>query len=129
MLIDHCRNKKELKKLYYERPMPIMYDWDFLINNPNLFCFYDEDTKQLKGFISIQTEKIQELGKKVLTLSGTSVRKNMSDNIQAIIKICEAFNDDMYSLTPKREAALVLLKAGFKKISNNLYRRVKNGRQ
>lgn len=121
MIIDKVRDIKELKKLYESRPMPSQYDFDWLVNNPNLFCFYDELKGFLRGFITVQTEN----GK--LTLSGTSIRKNMSDNIDAIVTVCNAFNDDMYSYTPLKEAGLVLKKAGFKHIKNDEYVRYKNG--
>lgn len=121
MIIDKVRDINELKKLYDNRPMPSQYDFDWLVNNPNLFCFYDENKGFLRGFITVQIEN----GK--LTLSGTSIRKNMSDNIDAIVTVCNAFNDDMYSYTPLKEAGLVLKKAGFKHIKNDEYVRYKNG--
>lgn len=128
MIIDRVRDKEEFIKLYNSRPMPNQYELDFLLNNPNLFCFYDETKGFLRGFITIQNEEFEELNNKtVLTLSGTSIRKNMSDNIQAIIKVCEAFNDDMYSYTPLKHAALVLKKAGFKKVKESIFVRYKNG--
>lgn len=121
MIIDKVRDINELKKLYESRPMPSQYDFDWLVNNPNLFCFYDELKGFLRGFITVQIEN----GK--LTLSGTSIRKNMSDNIDAIVTVCNAFNDDMYSYTPLKEAGLVLKKAGFKHIKDDEYVRYKNG--
>lgn len=81
MILDHCRDLNELEKLYTTRPMPNQYEWEWLVNNPNLFCFYDEKNKKLRGFITVQLEDGE------LTLSGTSVRKNMPDNVQAIIKV------------------------------------------
>jgi len=126
MIIDHCRNIQELFELYTLRPMPHQYDFAFLINNPNLFCFYDEIFGFLRGFISVQEEEIDNLGK-VLTLSGTSIRGNMPDNIDAIVTVCEAFHQDMYSLTPLKHAQLVLRRAGFEKLKSNLYRRKYNG--
>ena len=113
MIIDHCRNKNELYNLYVSRPMPFQYDFEFLINNPNLFCFYDEKEGFLKGFITVQKENDK------LTLSGTSIKKNMIENINAVIKICDAFNEDIYSYTPLKHAALILKKAGFIKTNNN----------
>ena len=113
MIIDHCRNKNELYNLYVSRPMPFQYDFEFLINNPNLFCFYDEKEGFLKGFITVQKENDK------LTLSGTSIKKNMIENINAVIKICDAFNKDIYSYTPLKHAALILKKAGFIKTNNN----------
>lgn len=119
MLIDHIRNLEEFKTLYESRPMPRQYDFDFLVDNPNLFCFYDEITGKLRGYITVQIEDGE------LTLSGASVRGNMPDNINAIISVCNAFDDPMYSYTEKKEAALVLKKAGFVKLNNETYVRLK----
>lgn len=125
MIIDHCRDEKELYELYCLRPMPNQYDFEFLMQNPNLFCFYDEKLGFLRGFITVQTEDID--GEKRLTLSGTSIRGNMPDNIDAIIAVCEAFNEDMYAVTPLRHAELVLRKAGFVKLKEQIFVRYKNG--
>ena len=123
MIIDHPRNLDELHKLYTERPMPNQYDWNWLINNPNLFCFYDETKNDiLSGFITVQRED------GLLTLSGTSIRGIMPDIIAAIIKICNAYKEDMYAFTPLKHAALVLKKAGFKHIKDDKYVRYKNGK-
>ena len=122
MIIDHCRDAKELYSLYISRPMPNQYDWDFLINNPYLFCFYDEQKGFLRGFITVQREGGE------LTLSGTSIPKNMPDNIKAIIKVCNSFNENMYSYTPLKHAALTLKKAGFKHIKDDKYMRYANGK-
>lgn len=123
MIIDHCRNKEEFKKLYNERPMPYQYDIDFLLNNPLLFCLYDDDKDgALKAYITVQREDGE------LTLSGASYRKNMPDNERFIIMVCEAIDDDIYAYTTKKEAALMLRKAGFKKIDDTKYiRKYKNG--
>ena len=121
MIIDHCRDEKELYDLYTLRPMPNQYDFEWLMNNPNLFCFYEENQGYLAGFITIQKEG------KYLTLSGTSIRGIMPDVVKAIITICNAFDDDMYAFTPLRHAALVLRKAGFKHIKGNKYVRYKDG--
>lgn len=122
MICDKCRDEKELKLLYSKRPMPNQYDWDWLISNPHLFCFYDEENGKLRGYITVQREE----GK--LTLSGASYRKNMADNVNAIILVCEAFNEDMYSFTTVRPAIMALLRAGFKHIKDDMYiRRKQNG--
>lgn len=125
MIIDHCRDEKELYELYTLRPMPNQYDFEFLMRNPNLFCFYDEKIGFLRGFITVQTEDIE--GERRLTLSGTSIRGNMPDNIDAIISVCEAFNDDMYAVTPLRHAELILRRAGFQKLKDQIFVRYKNG--
>lgn len=95
--------------------MPSQYDFNWLVNNPNLFCFYHELNGVLRGYITVQIED------GLLTLSGASVRKNMHDNINAIISVCNVFKEDMYAFTRLREAALVLKKAGFKKVNNDMY--------
>lgn len=114
MIIDHVRDKDEFIKLYNERPLPFHYGIDFILNNPFLFCLYDDDNDgALKAYITIHYEGEE------LTLSGASVRKNMPDNTQFIIKVCNAFKEDIYSYTHKKEAALMLRKAGFVKIGKD----------
>lgn len=117
MIIDHIRDIKEFKHLFDTRPMDAgIFGYDFIIKNPCLYCFYDEKTGQLRGYISLyQDEKDRTM------LCGASVRHNMSDNINAIIKVCNAYKQDIYADTDKKEAKICLLKAGFKKVSNNLY--------
>jgi hypothetical protein len=122
MIIDHPRDLKELHKLYTERPMPSQYDWEWLINNPSLFCFYDENNGKLLGFITVQRENGE------LTLSGTSIRHIMPEIITAIITVCNAFKETIYAYTPLRHAGLVLRKAGFKYIKDDKYVRYNNGK-
>ena len=126
MIIDHIRDLNEFKTLYESRPMPAQYDFNWLVNNPNLFCFYEADNGKLLGFITVQKEELIGLGK-CLTLSGTAIKGIMPKIITAIIIVCNAFNEDMYSLTPLKEAGLVLRRAGFEKVQENIYKRVKHG--
>lgn len=121
MIIDHIRDIEEFKALYDGRPMPVSYDYDWLIKNPCLYCFYGEEKGDLRGFITVQREDGE------LTLSGVSVRKNMPDNVDAILTVCEGFDEDMYSYTEVKSAILCLLKAGFKHLKDNKYVRYKNG--
>ena len=125
MIIDHIRDIKEFKKLYDDRPMPCPYDYEWLIKNPCLYCFYGQDGEKhkdkLMGFITIQREDGE------LTLSGVSIRKIMPDVITAIVTVCNAFNEDMYSYTRVKSAILCLLRAGFKHIKDDKYVRYKNG--
>jgi len=118
MIIDHIRNLEEFKNFFFSHPMPedVSYDFDFVINNPNLFCFYDELTGKLKSYIILTLEDNK------LYLSGASVRKNMPDSINAIVKVCNEFrNHKIYSYTKLKHAALLLKKAGFKQISQFEY--------
>ena len=123
MILDYCRNKEELYDLFLKRPMDDgIFNFDFIYNNPHLYCFYDEKKGFLKGYANIYRDEIGRL-----YLSGASIRKNMSENINAIIEVCDAYDENMYAETDKKEAIFCLLKAGFKKIKDNLYMRYKNG--
>jgi hypothetical protein len=121
MILDHCRDTEEFKRLYESRPMPSQYDFEWLLGNPNLFCFYDETEGFLRGFITVQREG------KELTLSGTSIKKNLPDNVDAINMVCNAFNENMYAYTPLKHAALCLKMAGFEHVKDDKYVRLKNG--
>ena len=121
MIIDKIRDKKEFENLYKTRPMNDgIFSYNFIINNPHLYCFYDEKEGFLRGYINIYRDEVGRL-----LLSGASIRKNMPDNIKAIIKVCEAYKEDMYSDTDKKEAKICLLKAGFKRLKDNLFVRYK----
>ena len=122
MIIDHIRDMEEFKQLYDSRPMPMPYNFEWLIKNPCLFCFYDEKKGNLKGFITVQREDSE------LTLSGVAIRKIMPDIITAIVTVCNAFDEDMYSYTRVRPAILCLLRAGFKHLKDDKYVRYKNGK-
>ena len=123
MIIDRCRDEKEFKQFFSDHPMNDgLYSYEFILNNPYLFCFYNEVTGVLEGYISVTADKDEKL-----FLSGAAIRKNMRENINAINMVCDFFPCDMYSETDKKEAVIPLLKARFEKIDNNLYRRCKNG--
>ena len=125
MILDKCRNLKEFEDFFNAHPMDDgIMNFEFLINNPHSYYFYGEDDNELKGYISIYTDE-----SKRLFLCGASVRKNMTDNINAIIKVCNAFKENIYSDTDKKEAKICLLKAGFKKLTENLFVRYKNGKE
>ena len=106
MIIDKIRDLKEFQDFFYNYPMPKDNQFDFLwvINNPNLFCFYGEEKKDLRAYIVLHEEN----GK--VYLSGASCRKNFLDNIQGIIKVCNAFPCDIYSYTKRKQAKLLLKK-------------------
>ena len=119
MIIDHIRDLYDFQEFFYKYPMPKEQEFSFLwvIKNPNLFCFYGEEKGDLRGYIVMHKHENK------LYLSGASCRKNMPDNIQAIIKVCNAFNEDIYSYTENKAAKVLLKKAGFQKISDNEFMR------
>ena len=120
MIIDHIRNIEEFRAFYNTYKMPNQYEFDWLVNNPNLFCLYDENSV-LWGYITVQRED------GLLTLSGASKRKNMQKNIRFINMVCDAFDEDMYAFTRVKPAIAVLRKASFKKVYDNKYVKTKGG--
>jgi hypothetical protein len=122
VIIDHIRNLEEFRAFYYTYKYPGLYDFNWIVNNPNLFCLYDEDSV-LWGYISVQREH------GVLSLSGASKRKNMQENINFINMVCDAFEEDMYAFTRVRPAIAVLRKASFKKVYDDKYVRLKRGKE
>lgn len=125
VIIDHIRNIDEFKKLLDTRPMHTdLFSFKHIVNNPNLFCFYGEHDGLLKGFIFITQDNEGQL-----YLSGVSVPKNLPDNRNAIIKVCEAFKQDIYADTDLKHAVYMLKLAGFKHLESNIYiRAYKNGK-
>ena len=121
MIIDHIRNIEEFRVFYNKYKMPNQYEFEWLVNNPNLFCLYDENSV-LWGYITVQRED------GLLTLSGASKRKNMQENIRFINMVCDAFDEDMYAFTRVRPAIAVLRKAGFKKVYDDKYVKTKGGK-
>ena len=122
MIIDHIRDLEEFRAFYYTYKYPGLYNFNWIVNNPNLFCLYDEDSV-LWGYISVQREH------GVLSLSGASKRKNMQENIRFINMVCDAFDEDMYAFTRVRPAIAVLRKASFKKVYDDKYVKVKRGKE
>ena len=121
MIIDHIRDLEEFRAFYEKYKMPNQYDFDWLVENPNLFCLYDENSV-LWGYITVQREDGD------LTLSGASKRKNMQENINFINKVCDAFDEDMYAFTRVRPAIAVLRKASFKRVYDGKYIRLRGNK-
>jgi hypothetical protein len=121
MIIDRCRDYEEFKKFFEKYPMHDNYfPPDFVINNPNLICGYNEKTGKLERYCNPYEVDGD------LYISGASIRGNLPENVTFIIKICKAYNQDIYADTDVKTARIVLNRAGFKNLSNNLYVRYKN---
>lgn len=116
MIIDRCRDIKEFKKVhkdcdngYIATPESILKNWDYH------FCFYKNDGEFI-GCIYLEDEN----GK--ICLSGFAKPKNYNIVIKAIKWVSDFMKkDDLYSMTVFKSAKLVLLRSGFKKISENVY--------
>ena len=119
MIVSRCRDIEEFKKVHAQ------YDNGCISTAENLlalgdycFCFYSKDTGKLLGCIYLEDDNGR------VCLSGFSVRKNYDIVIRAIKLISDIFHeDDLYSLTDKKSAIMVLLRCGFKKIDEETYLR------
>lgn len=124
MIIDHIRDLDEFAELFKNRPMHTdVYSLEFIANNPHLYCFYDEETSELLGFIFLTENK------KRLFLSGVScavTRNRMTKIKNAILTVCNAYKSDIYSDTDLKHAQYVLRQAGFKRLrKTNIFKRSK----
>lgn len=117
MIIDKIRDIKEFEDLYNSIDHSNLPKVTDLINTKDyLFCFYEEN---LLGCIYL------ELRNKKIFLSGFSKPKQLNKVIEAINHICNYFKEDIYSDTPFKHAKLVLIRCGFKKITENILKRSK----
>ena len=119
MIVSRCRDIEEFKRVH------ALCDNGCISTAENLlalgdycFCFYSKDTGKLLGCIYLEDDNGR------VCLSGFSVRKNYDIVISAIKLISDIFHeDDIYSLTDKKSAIMVLLRCGFKKINDETYLR------
>ena len=119
MIVSRCRDIEEFKRVH------ALCDNGCISTAENLlalgdycFCFYSKDTGKLLGCIYLEDDNGR------VCLSGFSVRKNYDIVIRAIKLISDIFHeDDLYSLTDKKSAIMVLLRCGFKKIDDETYLR------
>ena len=119
MIISKCRDIEEFKRVHAECENDrIPSAESILALDSYCFCVYDELTGKLLGCIYLEDDNGR------VCLSGFSVRKNYDIVIKAIKFISEWFHkDDLYALTDKKSAIMVLLRCGFKKIDNETYLR------
>ena len=117
MIVSRCRDIEEFKRVHSEcendrinTAENILRNWDYH------FCFYDENTNKLVGCIYIEEDE----GK--TCLSGFSIKKNYNNVIEAIKWVSDFMRkDDLYSHTTEKCAKIVLLRCGFKKISDDWF--------
>lgn len=117
MIVRRCKDIQEFKdfhKEYANERIPsaesILRNWDYH------FCFYNEETLELLGCIYLEDED----GK--IMLSGFSKPKQIKKVLEAIDFVSTFMAQDvLYSRTDRKHAKLVLLKAGFEKIDDELF--------
>ena len=119
MIVSRCRDIEEFKKVHAQCDNGCISTAENLLAlGDYCFCFYSKDTGKLLGCIYLEDDNGR------VCLSGFSVRKNYNFVIRAIKLISDIFHeDDLYSLTDKKSAIMVLLRCGFKKIDDETYLR------
>ena len=119
MIVSRCRDIEEFKKVHAQCDNGCISTAENLLAlGDYCFCFYSKDTGKLLGCIYLEDDDGR------VCLSGFSVRKNYDNVIRAIKLISDIFHeDDLYSLTNKKSAIMVLLRCGFKKIDDETYLR------
>ena len=119
MIVSRCRDIEEFKKVHAQCANDrIPSAESILALNEYCFCFYSRETGKLLGCIYLEDDNGR------VCLSGFSVRKNYDIVIRAIKLISDIFHEDnLYALTDKKSAIMVLLRCGFKKIDDETYLR------
>ena len=119
MIVSRCRDIEEFKRVHAQCDNGCISTAENLLAlGDYCFCFYSKDTGKLLGCIYLEDDNGR------VCLSGFSVRKNYDIVIRAIKFISDIFHeDDLYSLTDKKSAIMVLLRCGFKKIDDETYLR------
>ena len=119
MIVSRCRDIEEFKKVHAQCDNGCISTAENLLAlGDYCFCFYSRETGKLLGCIYLEDDNGR------VCLSGFSVRKNYDIVIRAIKLISDIFHeDDLYSLTNKKSAIMVLLRCGFKKIDDETYLR------
>ena len=119
MIVSRCRDIEEFKKVHAQCDNGCISTAENLLAlGDYCFCFYSKDTGKLLGCIYLEDDDGR------VCLSGFSVRKNYRVVIKAIKFISNLFHEDnLYALTNKKSAIMVLLRCGFKKIDDETYLR------
>ena len=119
MIVSRCRDIEEFKKVHAQCDNGCISTAENLLAlGDYCFCFYSKDTGKLLGCIYLEDDNGR------VCLSGFSVRNNYDNVIRAIKLISDVFHeDDLYALTDKKSAIMVLLRCGFKKIDDETYLR------
>ena len=119
MIVSRCRDIEEFKKVHAQCDNGCISTAENLLAlGDYCFCFYSKDTGKLLGCIYLEDDNGR------VCLSGFSIRNNYDNVIKAIKLISDIFHeDDLYSLTDKKSAIMVLLRCGFKKIDDETYLR------
>lgn len=109
-------NFKECKKLFhkYKRDIKDKRKFRDIVETTFFYSFFDDE--KFIGCIYYYYEDSK------LYINAYAHRHNHNINLQCLNMSLKWFTCDIYARTEHKTAALCLLRCGFKKISNNLYK-------
>ena len=118
MIVSRCRDIEEFKKVHAQCENDRTPSAESILAlDKYCFCFY-RDNGEFVGCIYLEDDEGR------VCLSGFAKPKSYDIVIQAIKFISSLFHEDnLYALTDKKSAILVLLRCGFKKIEDETYLR------
>ena len=118
MIVSRCRDIEEFKRVHAQCDNGCISTAENLLAlGDYCFCFY-RDNGEFVGCIYLEDDDGR------VCLSGFAKPKSYDIVIQAIKFISSLFHEDnLYALTDKKSAIMVLLRCGFKKIDDETYLR------
>lgn len=110
--------KNECRSLYESLQDKICdtNSFDFVCQNTFFYMFLDD--KKLIGAIYYFIDEDEKL-----FLNGFSKRKMFHQNLECLKLSTTWFNCDIYAQAQNRASALCLLKCGFKRVKNNIFKK------
>ena len=118
MIVSRCRDIEEFKRVHAQCENDRIPSVESILAlDKYCFCFY-RDNGEFVGCIYLEDDEGR------VCLSGFAKPKSYDIVIKAIKFISSLFNEDnLYELTNKKSAIMVLLRCGFKKIDDETYLR------
>ena len=109
-------NYSEAKKLYDECKSKIESEDDFneVLKDTHFYSFFIDGKFIGCIYLYLIDDKV--------FMNGFASRGHHLGNIEAIKKTIDSYNCDIYAKSHQKPAILCLLRCGFKKIDNNLYK-------
>ncbi len=113
---DYGFNYKQCKKLYKKYRHLINDNQEFrdIVKNTFFYSFFDDD--KFVGCLYFYEKNNK------LYVNGFSHRHMHKQNLECLKMSLNWFNCDIFAETPHKTAVLCLLRCGFKKSSDNLYK-------
>ena len=114
--LDKNFEYKKCKKLYekYQKFIGDTQDFKLIVKNTYFYSFYIDDVLIGAIYCFYRGED--------LYINGFATRHHHKENVECIKSVLSWFSCDVYAESIRKPAVLCLLKAGFKKEKNNIYR-------